>query len=741
MLSLFRRSITIDEARMRITSNKYNFIKFRTINKSEMVREEFSAATIKEPLNDDTPLYKMTRDDPNIVKSTFELNGLKLTDKDNWNILWTNNHPKLHYYEGLNEYQKINHLPGGSEITRKDKICANIVKQQVKHGKEAFDIIPDTYMLPEEFADFYDHYYKLKANGEFNLWIVKPNALSRGRGIYLVSEPSEIPVENFCVVSRYVRNPLLINGLKFDIRLYIVVTSVDPLRIYVYNEGLIRFCTEKFDLTKKDNKFSHLTNYSINKKSEKYVPNKEANEDDTGQKWSVTALNKYMEKNSIDILQVWTRIYDLIIKTIIACEPALYINYKKTALYRTNCFELYGFDVLLDDQLRPWLMEVNLTPSLACDAALDHLVKSNMVADMFTLVGLKRFNRKDGGQRTKLLTSDIKIEDEFMKSAMYMKISQIKQRHKEIVIESLEEYERKHNFVRIYPAKGTNYYDKYFEASRSNYKMLYKFLYEDPLQINEQEALIHNPMLALRKLRSKETLNVKKHVKKVHITKDQVPIDVTDVLIEYIERLVVLLKVSKDIELKAEWIKSIEDFTSHTIWDKEEVINYAQFPLWQKLNMRLVAIKNSKRNLSNNNQARELVIKGLNATKLEEMLKLPANESISEVIKCLVPSSGPGILNKLLNTVAHSNEKEYNDVGIHHLSSQGKGYYIGPLKSSERIVYSFKDKMQPQRGYTKSSIRQRKNSITDSPYSNTIPLKNQSNLYILPKIKNSSFTN
>ena len=66
-------------------------------------------------------------------------------------------------------------------------------------------------------------------------WIVKPTALSRGRGIYLVDDISDVPIDELCVVSRYISNPLLINGLKFDIRLYVLVTSFDPLRVYLFN--------------------------------------------------------------------------------------------------------------------------------------------------------------------------------------------------------------------------------------------------------------------------------------------------------------------------------------------------------------------------------------------------------------------------------------------------------------------------------------------------------------------------
>jgi tubulin polyglutamylase TTLL5 len=147
-------------------------------------------------------------------------------------------------------------------------------KMQHKHGKTAFDFIPDTYIIPDEFSEFFNHFQKLKqSDSKRNLWIVKPNNLSRGRGIYLVEDPSEVNIEEPSVISRYISNPLLINGHKFDLRIYVLVTSFDPLRIYVYKEGLARFATQEYVQLKgtKENKFVHLTNYSINKKSANYV--------------------------------------------------------------------------------------------------------------------------------------------------------------------------------------------------------------------------------------------------------------------------------------------------------------------------------------------------------------------------------------------------------------------------------------------------------------------------------------
>lgn len=103
---------------------------------------------------------------------------------------------------------------------------------------------------------------------EKNLWIVKPTNSSRGRGIYIIDNVSEVNLEDVAIISKYIEDPLLINGHKFDLRIYVVITSYEPLRIYVFKEGLVRFASELYSMgDAKTNQYNHLTNYSINKKN------------------------------------------------------------------------------------------------------------------------------------------------------------------------------------------------------------------------------------------------------------------------------------------------------------------------------------------------------------------------------------------------------------------------------------------------------------------------------------------
>ena len=105
-------------------------------------------------------LYKIFRGETKLVRSMLEANAFSYTESHEWNILWSNSSCKSYLYEGLNEFQKINHFPNSNEVTRKDKLCQNVVKMQEKYGKHLFDFIPDTYVLPDEFGEFYAHFQK-----------------------------------------------------------------------------------------------------------------------------------------------------------------------------------------------------------------------------------------------------------------------------------------------------------------------------------------------------------------------------------------------------------------------------------------------------------------------------------------------------------------------------------------------------------------------------------------------------
>lgn len=174
------------------------------------------------------------------------------------------------------------------------------------------------------------------------------------------------------ICSQYIGNPLLIDDYKFDLRIYVAITSINPLRIYIYDEGLTRFATVKYtQSSKKQSRYVHLTNYSLNKYNANFINNTDATQDDQGSKWSLTALKKKFKALGIDSDKIFKKIEDIVIKTIISGENVINNATEMFVPYSNNCFELLGFDILIDDTFEPWLLEVNLSPSLNCDSPLD----------------------------------------------------------------------------------------------------------------------------------------------------------------------------------------------------------------------------------------------------------------------------------------------------------------------------------------------------------------------------------
>jgi tubulin polyglutamylase TTLL4 len=81
----------------------------------------------------------------------------------------------------------------------------------------------------------------------------------------------------------------LIDGFKYDLRIYVVVTCFDPLKIFLFKEGLVRFATQKYSNNPKnlDKRFVHLTNYSVNKKADDYVKSSANNDQEDASKWNL----------------------------------------------------------------------------------------------------------------------------------------------------------------------------------------------------------------------------------------------------------------------------------------------------------------------------------------------------------------------------------------------------------------------------------------------------------------------
>ncbi|KAG5889397.1 hypothetical protein JTB14_018271 [Gonioctena quinquepunctata] len=331
--------------------------------------------------------YKVLQAETKLLSKLLDCHGIMevAPNSSDFNLLWTGSHPKPGTLRSLAPHQRVNHFPRSYELTRKDRLYKNIERMQHTKGFKHFNFIPQTFVMPLEYRELCSTHHRLKGP-----WIVKPVASSRGRGIFIVENPNQVPLEEPVVVAKYISNPLLVAGHKCDLRLYVVVTSFDPLLVYIYEEGLVRFATVKYDSSHKQlwNPCMHLCNYSINKYHSDYVKSDDPSAENVGHKWTLSALLRHLKAEGKNTGFLMSQIEDMVIKAILASANSVISACKMFVPYPNNCFELFGFDVLIDKNLKPWLLEVNLSPSLNCDSPLDVRLKSAMLADLLSLIGI-----------------------------------------------------------------------------------------------------------------------------------------------------------------------------------------------------------------------------------------------------------------------------------------------------------------------------------------------------------------
>ncbi|KAM9820803.1 tubulin polyglutamylase TTLL11 [Neosynchiropus ocellatus] len=310
---------------------------------------------------------------------------------------------------------QVNKFPGMLEMSRKINL-SRAVRTMQELFPEEYDFYPRSWILPEEYQQFSTQIRLLKENDSSvnPTFIVKPDGGSQGDGIYLIRDPADLKLvagsqaKQF-VVQEYIQKPLLIDKLKFDIRLYVLLKSLEPLEIYIAKEGLTRFCTEPYQEPSQKNLshvFMHLTNYSLNVHSGNFV---HSDSQSTGSKRTLSSVLYRLAAKGVDIKKVWSDIIALVIKTVIAVVPELRVHHQADippGKPGPTCFQILGFDILLMKNLKPVLLEVNSNPSMRIEheqevapgvfqyvpSPVDEEVKVGVIRDTLRLMdpGLKR---------------------------------------------------------------------------------------------------------------------------------------------------------------------------------------------------------------------------------------------------------------------------------------------------------------------------------------------------------------
>eukprot|EP01125_Pyxidicula_operculata_P016845 TRINITY_DN5835_c0_g1_i2.p1 TRINITY_DN5835_c0_g1~~TRINITY_DN5835_c0_g1_i2.p1 ORF type:complete len:445 (+),score=60.73 TRINITY_DN5835_c0_g1_i2:1336-2670(+) len=300
---------------------------------------------------------------------------------DFWGFKWTFSASRL---EVTHPKQIVNHFANFDEIGHKGNLLKHLREHYMEDQLSTF--VPRSYLLSANSTDEYQKFVEdfnrktlkdqdLDSNvnpteisknftfpdqstieGNRNIWIVKPSGGARGVGISVSNDLKQITeivhgAEPY-VVQKYVETPLLLSNKKFDIRQFALVTSLDPLVVFIHNDCYLRFTTQKFSLDDLD-LFKHLTNHQVQKNSPTF--------DDVeipGSQWSLAQFKEYLtQQGKPDVWnsQLFPKIKDIVKKSLKV--------WPKDA-HRNNSFELLGFDILLDSEMNPWLIEINTNPGL-----------------------------------------------------------------------------------------------------------------------------------------------------------------------------------------------------------------------------------------------------------------------------------------------------------------------------------------------------------------------------------------
>jgi tubulin polyglutamylase TTLL6/13 len=388
---------------------------------AEVVQNAVAAASSEEPVSQPEAarpavveergpkkkvLFNASHTDYECVAAAAEARGWRVVKQEEragpCNVHWIDDSGIGDWFRRVEPWMRVNHFPGmNNALARKTRLARNMCRM-MRSFPESYRFIPPTWVLPEDVNDLTKRF---DSSGETKaIYIVKPDHLCQGRGIFLTTDLErikEVSVESrkkgeAVVVQRYIKQPMLIDGLKFDLRLYFLVTGVlgeggtlEP-RYFLFRDGLVRLCTTPYEAPTPENfgnRCLHLTNYAINKNSKDFQQGTSA-DDGTGSKRSLRWFLNYVEEEfgEKERRKLWQKLMGLCNKTLLTVHSTLEAEYAGAfprdlsgGQYGCRCFEILGVDVMLDAKRKPYLIEVNHLPSFTCDSPLDEDIKRRLV--------------------------------------------------------------------------------------------------------------------------------------------------------------------------------------------------------------------------------------------------------------------------------------------------------------------------------------------------------------------------
>ena len=310
-------------------------------------------------------------------------------------------------FPSLKKHQLLNHFPNESALINKGYLTETIneyARNNPNTEVRAQDLYPESYRLydPIERKAFFDQLPE--QDSKENIWIFKPGNESRGRGIEIMWQLDKLrekyatlgelhitEKDDQAIIQRYIKNPLLLNERKSEIRIYWLLASLDPLRVLLFDEGTVRLNSLPYQLDHFDNQLIHVTNVYQQYKHPDYDPN-------VVLKWSFSQLNSYLHQEkkvasaefTKDILMPKLKKYLAYLAR--ASRDRFALDYPQSG----DCFGLYGADVILDDQLNPYISEIQKGPGLSFNDEIKKHVIPPMLGEAARLMFELRQSRLDG---------------------------------------------------------------------------------------------------------------------------------------------------------------------------------------------------------------------------------------------------------------------------------------------------------------------------------------------------------
>ncbi|MGI9646783.1 MAG: hypothetical protein ACR2O6_15870 [Ilumatobacteraceae bacterium] len=296
-----------------------------------------------------------------------------------WNLHWSYPVQPSRTFRALDDSRRISHFPGIGPMVFKDEMYRHLVRA----GRS--DFLPRTFSMPDDLAAWRE----AVAADPDAIWISKRKWSGNGDGIAMVTDPDDVPTTEDWLIQEYIANPLLLAGhpSRHVIRVYVLITSLDPLVAYLHRSAMITFTSRPYsrDRSTLADPITHITSAPIQRGNTEV--------DDPLRSIDQVEYGRRLSESGIEPGALWDDIRRLVTDTVVALSPPV-LRLSSVISDRLDCcFELLGYDLVVDDELAVWLLEINKGPGIGATAGggssqqAQRRVKNAVVGDVLGMVG------------------------------------------------------------------------------------------------------------------------------------------------------------------------------------------------------------------------------------------------------------------------------------------------------------------------------------------------------------------